>query len=288
MRPELRRVVVLEPEALRARFPSAPLSDHGAADPVVVDEAWDAPDADLLAFDAAIHGAEDAPFDLVLRCRRPSQCLLRWQRLFPATNGHSRARPFQAALAAHASLHDRSLPLVRADLDHAHDVWQWTLRLDPDASVEVQLAALLHDVERLESEPTRRVEHLAADYDAFKAAHARRGAELARDLLGALFPSDVVDRVADLVAAHEGRAGGDRDLALLADADGLSFFGLNSAGYLRWFGPDQTRRKVAWTLRRLSTTALPWLAELKLPRGVAEAALDASRQVATPVGEGDG
>ena len=46
-----------------------------------------------------------------------------------------------------------------------------------------QLAVLLHDIERLASEPDARVEHLAADYQAFKDAHARAGAQLARAVL---------------------------------------------------------------------------------------------------------
>jgi predicted transcriptional regulator len=119
----------------------------------------------------------------------------------------------------------------------------------------LQLAALFHDVERLESETERRVEQLAPHYQRFKARHARRGAELTRRILNDLgLPEAVVERAAELVSGHE-QTSGDRERALLNDADGLSFFSLNSWGYLRYFGLEQTRRKVDYTLGRMSSLA---------------------------------
>ena len=67
------------------------------------------------------------------------------------------------------------------------------------------------------------------------------------------------------IATHEVRGSG----TLLADADALSFLALNSAGYLRWFGPAQTERKVAWTLARMSSRARAWIPRLRLPPEVA-------------------
>jgi hypothetical protein len=55
-----------------------------------------------------------------------------------------------------------------------------------------------------------------------------------------------------------------REAGVLADADALSFFALNSPGYLRWFGPEQTARKVAWTLARMSDGARGWLRRIRL------------------------
>jgi hypothetical protein len=240
-------------------------------DPSEVDEAavrigpsWDDPDADLLAFDRQVHAAEDrGTFDLVIACGRPGEALLRYQRHLPV-GGVSAA--FEAVLAAHRALHDTTLPLVRADLDHALDTWRWVLRLDPSAPVEVQLAALLHDVERLESEAHERIEHLAPDYQAFKDAHAARGARIAEAVVAVHFPAAVAAAVGRAIATHEVRGPG----TLLADADALSFLALNSAGYLRWFGPAQTARKVGWTLARTSPRARAWIPRLRLPREVAE------------------
>lgn len=163
---------------------------------------------------------------------------------------------------------------MRADYEHALDVWQWTLILQPDAGVAVQLAALFHDIERLASEAEVRVEHRALDYQEFKDNHARIGAAWTDEILCDLGLDPETRRAAvRLVGRHEhppepGDSDG-ADLALLNDADALSFFSLNSPGYWDYYGPEQTRRKVAWTLARLRPESLPRLAGIRLRPEVA-------------------
>jgi hypothetical protein len=196
------------------------------------------------------------------------QIELRTQRVCVARNHESRTQWFTRVLAEHAALHDVRKPLVRADLDHALDAWQWTLRLDPDATAVVQLAALLHDIERLASEADARVEHHAADYQSFKDAHARVGSNIARALLarsGA--PAGVADDACALIATHE-RTSAWPQLAAVNDADALSFFSLNSPGYLSYFGEVQTAKKVAYTHARMSVAARGWLDGIRMPRYV--------------------
>jgi hypothetical protein len=123
-------------------------------------------------------------------------------------------------------------------------------------------------VERLATESDARREQLAADYGRYKAAHARAGANAARRLLrdrcGA--DLDLADRVAELIAAGD-RAGpaADAEGQLLADADALSFFSLNAVGFLAYYGAAHTRRKVAFTLSRMSEVARSRLPALRLP-----------------------
>src|SRR5690606_10276698 len=125
-----------------------------------------------------------------------------------------------------------SRPLVQADLDHALDTWQWSLCLDAGAPAEVQLACLCHDLERLVSEADRRVEQHAADYQAFKDAHARAGARMASALFArAGVPEPIARTASALVARHE-RTGDEPAICALNDADALSFFAFNSPGYL--------------------------------------------------------
>jgi hypothetical protein len=158
---------------------------------------------------------------------------------------------------------------VRADYAHALDVWQWTLRLEPSASFEAQLAALFHDIERLVSEDRVRIEHHARDYAAFKRSHARRGAEIAREvLLGIDLDARTADRVAELIASHEA-PDADGERTLLNDADALSFFSLNSAGFADYYGMPHTRAKVAYTLARLSARGRAQLGALRLRADVA-------------------
>lgn len=185
----------------------------------------------------------------------------RCQRWIDRRNWYSNTPLFSRVLELHRSLHDLQKPLVRADWEHALDTWQWVLRLRPLATIAVQVAALMHDIERLSSEPDQRVEHLTTDYDAFKDAHARAGAEQIRTELSRTgISASVIDEVARLVSLHE-RAG-QGDLALLNTADALSFFSLNSPGFADYFSPEHTRRKVAWTLKRLPPAErlrLQWL-----------------------------
>jgi len=244
-------------------------------------EAWLAPGARMLAFDELVHSAEDRalaedmPMAILLRgagaalAEAALGVATRYQRLWPRCNEASRHARFGQVLQLHRALHDRSKPLVRADYEHALDVWQWVLRLRPEASGALQVAALFHDIERLTSEADVRVEQHAADYLAFKLQHASRGAGL---LLRALAPIDdtaLVTRAAELVARHE-QPGDDSELRDLNDADALSFFALNSAGFFSYFGPEHTEKKVRYTVRRISSVkARALLGSLRLEPFVA-------------------
>jgi hypothetical protein len=152
---------------------------------------------------------------------------------------------------------------VRADHDHALDVWQWVRRLEPRASLALQIAALFHDVERLASEADTRVEQHAEDYVAFKESHAARGSLVLEAALRDLDLGASLSRAMSLVARHE-RPGADHELLVLNDADALSFFALNSAGFLSYFGEAHTRMKVRYTLARLSERAREHLRYIRL------------------------
>jgi hypothetical protein len=179
------------------------------------------------------------------------QVVTRYHRLIEGRNPASALPLFDRARGLFRSLHDLRKPLVAADHDHALDTWRWVLRLDPDAGLAVQLAALFHDIERLASESEVRVEHRSPDYPAFKRAHARAGAAWVRRLLIEVGAEEALaDRVADLVEGHE-QPDLDPDKQLLNEADALSFFSLNACGFARYYGADHTRRKVLYTLNRL-------------------------------------
>ena len=284
---------------LAAEFPSLSFDGFDGRSPgsgrpgvrVIAGE-WTSPDFDFHRLDARVDAlAEEGagPFEILLSdagdeaVRTAGEVLTRCQRWADRRNDASRGDLFARVLAAHRRLHDLAKPLVRADYDHALDTWQWVLRLAPDAGLAVQLAALLHDAERLTSEADARVEHRAADYRAFKNAHAARGAELAAAVLAeAGVGAEERRRAALLIAAHEEPpAAGDpaaAGIALLNDADALSFFSLNSVGYLDYFGPEATRRKVAYTLRRLRPAARSRLAGIRLRPAVAAMAAAAAAE----------
>lgn len=269
-------------ERLTFEFPSVPVRLGLGADALSIDaRRWRDPEADLFGFDEQVFPvASEVPVALSLEGQALEtleavglEVLTRYQSLIDRRNAASDRALFDRVLLRHRDLHDLDLPLVRADFAHSRDVWQWVLRLAPDAELPVQVAALFHDVERLSSEAHARVEQHAADYPAFKNAHALRGARMALDALeGLSLPEPARTRVADLVARHE-RPDADPDLALLNDADALSFFSLNSPGFLRYFGAEHTRKKVAYTLARLSPAARTRLSDIRLvPEIAAEVA----------------
>ena len=239
---------------------------------------WSATRADLFAFDRRMDALESSNGALRIRAsatnarRTALEVLTRYQRLVPRASAHG--APFENARAIHRAMHDLSKPLVRADYDHALDVWHWVLRLDPRASLALELAALFHDVERLVTESDVRLEHRAHDYVAFKIAHARAGAAMARRALEqAGIDPRTCDDVASLVAAHE-RPEASPDLRTLNDADALSFFSLNSASFVDHYGAAHSKKKIGYSLARISSAARVHLGRMRLRDDVARMLLE--------------
>jgi hypothetical protein len=269
-----------------------------AAIPVTVTR-WASDDYDLLALDDEIWRSFGRNGRCELRivddgaiaeqlAESALQIAIRFQRFDVTPNPASATPFFQQILAAHEAMYDRRRPLIAADHDHALDTWRWILRLEPHASLSLQLAALFHDIERLASEADARVESGARDYVAFKRAHAEEGGRIVARLLASLStPQPLVERTQALVAKHELALDGEAvepSVALLANADALSFLSLGAPGFARHFGPETTARKIAYTLRRLDDTGLAWLTRLKLPRTIALVVAEAlaAESAATP------
>lgn len=205
--------------------------------------------------------AETVAEELSVRCQRWSG----------ERNAAFEASELTHLLLRHRDLHPLDKPLLRADYRHALDVWQWVLRLDPEAGAAVQLAALFHDVERIFTEADSRGEQAVADYDDYKARHAERSALVTDEVLREQgTPPQLRTRVAELIAGHDQPGRIDSvEGELLEDADALSYFSLNSSGYLHYYGVEQARRKIGWTRARLSARGHAWLGRLHLPPGVA-------------------
>jgi len=142
---------------------------------------------------------------------------------------------------------------VPEDPCHADNTVEWLLRLEPDASETLQLAALAHDIDRaVERSKIRRADF--GNYDAFKAAHARKSAEILRLILTACgVERDIAEEACRLVELHE--VGGDPGSDLLKDADSISYFDVNVLPYFQREGWDETKRRSLWGYRRLTPRA---------------------------------
>lgn len=240
--------------------------------------AWAHGTVDLPALDDRIDDlAAAGPFAVAVR-GEPAVVVhevdVRCQRWSGRRNAALPAEDLTRLLARHRALHPADKPLVRADYRHALDVWQWVLRLDPEAGGAVQVAALFHDIERIFTEAESRREQTVSDYDDYKARHAERSARITEQVLEeeGIEPA-LRTRAAELVAGHDQPVQGDPTLerseaALLEDADALSYFSLNSSGYLGYYGEEQARRKIEWTFARLSGRGRERLSRLRLPPGV--------------------
>lgn len=141
---------------------------------------------------------------------------------------------------------------VEEDAGHAENTLHWLLRLAPAADPALRLAALAHDIERARETRLRREQF--ADYDEFKARHARVGAWICHRLLRrAGVEAELRWEVARLIRRHE--SGGDARSDLLKDADSLSYFDHNLIYYYRREGWEETLRRARWGYRRLSPRA---------------------------------
>jgi len=251
-------VLVLDPSAdfLRAKYLSTAVADEFP--PVMIELAhdqdrdvhlsasdWYRTDFDFRRFDEQIDVTVTDAFTLVLRndtdrLTFPVEVLTRCQRLVARRNARSTHPLFDRVLCGHAHLFDASDRRSREDYKHSVDTWQWVLRLDPSASLELQLAALLHGVKRLLSN--------------HEDAHITSAA-IAAGVISSAGGSDAVcSRVSELVRDLEKRLP-DPELALLCEADALSFFSLESPGYADDFGPEETRKVVAYMWDRLGPSA---------------------------------
>ncbi len=139
---------------------------------------------------------------------------------------------------------------VPEDPRHAENTLQWLLKLEPGADEALQIAALGHDIDRaIEPRKVQRTDY--ADYDAFKAAHARNSAVILKEIMAECgVARDIMAEVYRLVCIHE--VGGDPRAEHLKDADAISYFDVNLPLYYARTGREETLRRCVWGYQRLS------------------------------------
>lgn len=257
----------IDPCSLELEFPTVSIERASAPSGIVIDDyAWRGA-FDLRSLDEKVVRAGKSPTIAVRGddvVRVASEVLTRYQRFIHRTNEASATALFEEVLRAHEGVFDAGSELAKADFEHALDAWQWTLRLNPEVDQAIQLAALFHDIERLESETRERLEHRAPVQQGPRDARARKSADRVFQILTrAGVPEKDGARVRDILNGETSRVSAG-ELLLLTDADGLSFLSLGSSGYVDYFGVAQTRRKVAFTLARLGPRAKQMLDTIHL------------------------
>ncbi len=168
---------------------------------------------------------------------------------------------------------------VPEDPEHSRNTLEWLLQLEPAADAALRVAALGHDIDRaVEERKVRRADF--ADYDAFKAAHARNSAAILGKIMHecGVEGEALTGEVYRLVCLHE--VGGDPRSDLLKDADSLSYFDVNLPLYYQRHDLEETRRRCVWGYLRLSESARSIAAGLAYPSDELKQLMDESIQEA--------
>lgn len=132
-------------------------------------------------------------------------------------------------------------------LAHHLGARDFLLELDPNASVEAQIAALTHDIERQFRERIKDPK-IFSDKE-YLLQHGKASADIVYDLLKDKDFDLDLGRVSWLIANHE--LGGDHEADLLRDADSLSFLKNTVKGFAEKFGKKECRQKFDYMLDRI-------------------------------------
>lgn len=159
---------------------------------------------------------------------------------------------------------------IEREIAHGSDVLRWVLTLDPDASAELQVAALLHDAERianLDTDTGFQGDRNSPEYEQYKRDHALRSATLAVERLTLMGVNPVVvARVAFLIAYHDHTGSeveelADPDLNTLVAADSFSFFTSIASDMLAREGEERLQKKVYFMVEKMPVFLRKLLAE---------------------------
>lgn len=147
-----------------------------------------------------------------------------------------------------------------SDYKHAISTREWLLKLYPEASPELQLAALAHDIDR--AVQPRTVQKANESYDDYKMRHAKRSASIMTDLLGNhnVAPENI-QKIAHYITYHE--VGGDIETDYLRDADSISYFADNIKVYAETHTEKQTKDKIIFMYSRTSERAQKVIAAIR-------------------------
>jgi hypothetical protein len=172
------------------------------------------------------------------------------------------------------TLRDRTREWVRAhykqSAQHLIRAEEWLLILKPDASEEMLLATLTHDMERAFPGPDSPTidPKRGVDDPVYNMAHSERSARIVSAYLqeqGAA--SESIAQVVRFIRVHE--YGGNDDENLVQAADSLSFLEVNVDSFLSWleagnsvWDADAVRAKFIWMYERIQ---IPQARELARP-----------------------
>jgi hypothetical protein len=171
------------------------------------------------------------------------------------------------------------------DSVHLRHTVKWLVRLDPQASEPLVVAALTHDIERHFPGGTQPDKQAGAwDDVAYNTRHASRSADIVDDWLASRgLPEEFRARVRPSILEHE--FGGSAEGDVLQAADSLSFLEVNVHLVSAWVQNGETTlrhglRKLEWMYDRIRLEHARTLALPYYERSRARVRADAERPVA--------
>lgn len=140
----------------------------------------------------------------------------------------------------------------KTEYSHLYSVWQWVLKLKPDADIALQLAAIGHDIDRCFEDRRKRRQDFAT-YDEYKKEHALLSAQIMCDILRKHnLDEDTIAKVKYMIENHE--VGGEGDVEVLKEADSITFFN-SILQYRQKHTHAQTIDKIRFMYDRLNDKA---------------------------------
>lgn len=143
---------------------------------------------------------------------------------------------------------------VKYEESHIKCVLNWVLKLNPEADISLKIASLGHDIDR--SFPERRAKREDFEnYEEYKRKHAQISAQIIDELLEKhKFNDDIRKKVRYLIENHE--TGGEGDLGILTDADGIAFFIHDFKHYIKDpLYKNYSKEKIKYSYKRISQRA---------------------------------
>lgn len=186
----------------------------------------------------------------------------------------SKVRRMQKILEKVYHWYPEKITAVSAGLEptHAQNTLEWVLKINPRASVALQIAALAHDIDRIIHEWQGYDGYGRDDldhYQNYKASHAQRSADFVAQEMSRTpdYPKSLIERVKFLIAHHDDQEADDIETKILQAADALSFFSVLLPQAHAKLGKD-VRLKIKFSLNKIPKKLRCHLEENKIPKEV--------------------
>jgi len=135
---------------------------------------------------------------------------------------------------------------------HLERTLYWVRELEPDASEELLIAALSHDIERASNPESKDKRTFNTSEEMEK--HQTEGGRIMFDfLIDNGYDVAKATRVRELISKHE--VGGDEEQDLLKDADSLSWLEVSAPRHIekRSFPKEELEKKIIFMFERISS-----------------------------------